>query len=255
VENLRAESEFDSTITKEQGGKKYAADENHAMYLVLFDRVKNAWARKLTAVHFYHGPTNLDGDAKWITVEDCRSLDPVCEITGGRRYPYRIAGQEMLVQRCYSRGARHAFVFHARVCGPNTFLDCKSEEDYATSEPHHRWSVGGLYDNVNAHMAVQDRQWMGSGHGWAGANYVMWNCEGTLVLQQPPTAQNWAIGFVGKKEPGAFPGRPDGYWELLGRHVEPRSLYLKQLEDRLGAPAVRNVSTDVSARSSVGGGE
>ena len=128
---------------------------------------------------------------------------------------------------------RIAFVFQSRVCGPNVFLECNSTNDYATSEPHHRWSVGGLYDNVHAHMAFQDRQYMGSGHGWAGANYVAWNCEGTLVCQQPPTAQNWAIGFVGKKEKGAF-DRPDGYWESLGQHVEPRSLYLKQLQDRLG---------------------
>lgn len=125
--------------------------------------------------------------------------------------------------------------------GPNVFLDCKSERDHATSEPHHRWSVGGLYDNVQAAMAVQDRQWMGSGHGWAGANYVMWNCGGSLVCQQPPTAQNFAIGFVGAKSKGAF-ARPDGFWESFGQHVEPRSLYLQQLQDRRGTEAVRNVS-------------
>src|SRR5437867_11900038 len=136
------------------------------------------------------------------------------------------------MQRCKSDTARHAFVFQSRVCGPNAFVDCSSTNDYATSEPHHRWSVGGLYDNVHSKMAFQDRQYMGSGHGWAGANYVAWNCEGTLVCQRPPTAQNWAIGFVGTKEPGAFEGRADGYWESLGKHVEPRSLYQKQLEDR-----------------------
>jgi hypothetical protein len=40
-----------------------------------------------------------------------------------------------------------------------------------------------------------------------------------------------------KEGAGAFE-RPDGYWESLGKHVQPRSLYMKQLEDRLGAPAV-----------------
>jgi hypothetical protein len=81
---------------------------------------------------------------------------------------------------------------------------------------------------------------MGSGHGWAGANYVAWNTEGSLVCQKPPTAQNFAIGFVGRREPGAFP-RPAGYWESEGRHVTPASLYLKQLEDRLGLEAVRGI--------------
>jgi hypothetical protein len=132
-------------------------------------------------------------------------------------------------------------VVGARVPGPNAFLDCKAESNHATSEPHHRWSTGGLYDNVQADLAIQDRQYMGTGHGWAGANYVVWNCEGSLVCQQPPTAQNLAIGFVGTKARAAFP-RPEGYWESYDRHVVPRSLYLKQLEDRLGAEAIRNIA-------------
>src|SRR4029077_6652781 len=69
----------------------------------------------------------------------------------------------------------------------------------------------------------------------------MWNFEVTLACHQPPTAQNYAIGFVGEKTKGAFE-RPDGYWESLGKHVEPKSLYLKQLEDRLGKQAVAAVA-------------
>ena len=236
VERLRAVSEFDKSVTADLAGRKYASDEKHAEYLLRFDNIKNAWARNVTTVHFAHGPANIDREAKWVTVQDAKSLEPVSVITGGRRYPYNFTGQLSLFIRCYSSKARHAFVVQSRVCGPNAFVDCTAEEDYATSEPHHRWSVGGLYDNVKAEMAFQDRQWMGSGHGWSGANYVAWNCEGSLVCQRPPTAQNWAIGFVGKKAAGAFE-RDDGYWESHGQHVKPRSLYLKQLEDRLGAPA------------------
>jgi hypothetical protein len=240
VERLRAVSEFDKSVTEERNGKKYASDEKHATYLVNFDNVKNAWARNVTTEYFAHGPSKIGGGAKWVTVQDARALEPVSVITGGRRYPYLFGGQLGLYLRCYSSKARHAFVVGSRVCGPNAFVDCTSEEDYATSEPHHRWSVGGLYDNVKSLIAFQDRQWMGSGHGWAGANYVAWNCEGSLVCQRPPTAQNWAIGFVGKKEGGAFE-RPDGHWESLGKHVQPRSLYLKQLEDRVGAQSAQSV--------------
>ncbi|MDQ3814838.1 MAG: hypothetical protein M3347_12920 [Armatimonadota bacterium] len=241
VENLRAVSEFDRGKTATLRGQKYFSDEKHARYLVDFDKVQDAWARDVTTVSFAHGVANFGEGAKWVTVQDAEALDPVSIITGGRRYPFNIGGQLILVQRCYARGARHAFVVGARVEGPNVFLDCRSEQDYATSEPHHRWSVGGLYDNVSAQMAIQDRQYMGTGHGWAGANYVVWNSSGSLVCQQPPTAQNFAIGFVGKKSKGAF-ARPDGWWESLGRHVEPRSLYLKQLEDRLGQQAVQNIA-------------
>jgi hypothetical protein len=233
VESLRAISTFDRTKTAKEGKETVFVDELHATYVVEFRQVKNAWARRLTSLHFYHGPSFVDTPAKWVTVEDCRALQPVSIITGGRRYPYAVDGQLTLVQRCYSSEARHAFVFGARVPGPNVFFECKSERDYATSEPHHRWSVGGLYDNVDAHMAIQDRQYMGTGHGWAGANYVVWNSTGELVCQQPPTAQNFAIGFTGKKVRGAFE-RPDGWWESLGTRVEPGSLFLAQRKDRLG---------------------
>lgn len=147
----------------------------------------------------------------------------------------------MLTIRCYSSEARHAFVVGSRVAGPNAFVDCVSETDYGNSEPHHRWSVGGLYDNVNGKIAIQDRQWMGSGHGWSGANYVAWNCDGAMIAQTPPTANTWVIGVVGERGKQAFE-RPDVTWESVGNHVEPRSLYLKQLEDRLGKKAVANAS-------------
>jgi hypothetical protein len=233
VEALRGISVYDAKKTAPYEGETSFVDEDHATYLVQFNHVKNAWARNLTSLHFYHGPAFVNDAAKWITVQDCQAFSPVSVITGGRRYPYCVQGQLVLVQHCHSVEARHAFVFGARVPGPNVFFDCQSEHDYATSEPHHRWSVGGLYDNVDAHMAIQDRQWMGSGHGWAGANYVVWNSKGELVCQQPPTAQNFAIGFTGKKVPGAFE-RPDGWWESLGTRVEPGSLFLAQRKDRLG---------------------
>jgi hypothetical protein len=232
VESLRGVSEFDSSKTATAKGKTYFSDEEHASYLVAFENVRNAWARRLAAVFLSHGVASFGGGAKWVTVEDASAVDPVSVITGGRRYPYNISGQLILVQRCYARDARHAFAVGSRVPGPNVFLECKAEQNHSTSEPHHRWSVGGLFDNVAASIAIQDRQYLGSGHGWAGANYVVWNSTGSLVCQQPPTAQNFAIGFVGTKSKGAFE-RPDGYWESQGRHVEPRSLYRKQLEDRM----------------------
>jgi len=240
IEDLRAVSEYDPAIKKNERGSDYLADDDHADYLATFDNVKNAWLRRCTAVHMYQGVTHLEGGAKWVTVADCRSLAPVGTITGGTRYSFNYNGQQLLTIRCFSSDGRHSFVVGSRVPGPNAFVDCASEKDHATSEPHHRWSVGGLYDNVRSHIAVQDRQWMGSGHGWAGANYVLWNCEGSMVAQTPPTANTWVVGFVGEKGKPAFE-RPDATRDATGTHVEPRSLYLKQLEDRLGTAAVKNV--------------
>jgi hypothetical protein len=126
-------------------------------------------------------------------------------------------------------------------------LDSKSTKDYNTSEPHHRWSVGGLFDSVKGLISIRDRAWLGSGHGWSGANYVTWNTEGDLTSQQPPTAQNYAIGHVGPKVPGLVPStydprpRADAYWDNEGKHVKVDSLYKQQLEERLGKQAVKNI--------------
>ena len=255
IENLRVDVEFDPTVTLIRNGQPYFADENHAVSFAVLDNVKNAWVRDVTALHLEHALSDVRRQAKWVTVQDSSAIDMVSRIDGGRRYNFKLAGQLTLVQRCHAETARHAFVVDSRVPGPNVFLDCDSTNEFATSEPHHRWSVGGLYDNVHGDIAIQDRAWLGSGHGWSGANYVAWNTEGDLVAQQPPTAQNYAIGHVGRKVnpfvPNGDDRRPrlDGYWEQHGQHVAPRSLYLQQLQDRAGFGAVMNIE-----RTPVGGG-
>jgi hypothetical protein len=236
VENLRLVSDY------EKG--KETSDEAHAWIAVNLGAVENAWVRGVTAVHFSHA-VQASGASIFTTTQDCAHLDPVSLITGSRRYSFSLNGQCGLVLRCTARGARHAFVTGARVPGPNVFLDGQAVASHADSGPHHRWAVGTLYDNIadDNQLRVQDRQWAGSGHGWAGAQQVLWNCTSkTLVVQQPPTAQNYAIGSVGKFVAGDWsPNAPRGVIESEGRPVTPRSLYLAQLAERLGAAAVGNV--------------
>lgn len=243
VENMRADSDFDPSITDTvmDNGKTdpYYADEDHAERFVVFNSVKNGWARHLSATHMSYSLVQMSRNAKWITVEDSTATDFISIITGGRRYANHLMGQLSLVQRVHVETARHAFVVDSRVQGPNVVLDSSSAGDYNTSEPHHRWSVGGLFDNVKAKISIRDRAWLGSGHGWAGANYVTWNTEGDLTSQQPPTAQNYAIGHVGPVVAGLVPNnydsrpRSEGYWESTGKHVTLASLYKQQLMERL----------------------
>lgn len=250
IENLRAVSEFDAAVKLTHRNQfTYGADEAHAINAVSFDHAKNGWVRDVTAVHFYHGVAFVRSGAKWITVQDCSSLAPASKIDGGRRYPFHLEGQLNLVLRCYSEEARHAFVVGARVPGPNTFVYCISHREFATSEPHHRWSTGGLYDNVSSDIAFQDRGSMGTGHGWSGANYVAWNTRGRLTVQQPPTAQNFSFGHVGPREAGAYK-RPLGLWVSLGQPVEPASLYFAQLRDRLGATPTQTAEINANGERS-----
>lgn len=240
IENIFASSVFDRKVTRKYGDDTVFVDENHVKRFVAFDNARNVWARDL-GTRYIEGVVSFGSGVKFGTVQDCTSVDPISQITGGRRYPYFSNGQLTFWQRLRARDSRHAFAYSSRVPGPNVFLDCEASDEHANSEAHHRWSVGGLYDNVHGNVAVNDRGNQGSGHGWGGANYVIWNGEGRLILQSPPTAENFAFGFVGTLGK-PFRGPTDAWFVSLGQHVAPRSLYLQQLQERLGAQAVKNIA-------------
>ena len=98
------------------------------------------------------------------------------------------------------------------------------------------------------HAPLTARFWKDISIGWAGANTVFWNCEGSFLVQKPPTAQNYAFGHLGVNAvvfniPLQDPTKENGHLESLDRHVTPRSLYLAQLRDRMGEAAVRQIAT------------
>jgi hypothetical protein len=121
------------------------------------------------------------------------------------------------------------------------------------SESHQRWSTGLLYDNCRAiggGFEMRNRGSMGSGHGWSMGWGVMWNCVGRdFLAQNPPGAQNWMIGCVGARKTaprpfGSGPALPEGTVDAHGTPVAPSSLYLAQLEQRLGRQALKNIGYD-----------
>ncbi|AHF93825.1 hypothetical protein OPIT5_30340 [Opitutaceae bacterium TAV5] len=230
VESLRLVSEY------EKGQEK--KDTEHATLGISLTAAENAWVRDVVALHFNMGFA-ADRTAIFTTIRDSALLDPVGPIKGGYRYGFNHRGQYGLVENCRTRNARHAFATSYRTRGPNVFLDCAAELSHTDSGPHERFAIGTLYDNIreSKDLIVQDRGDYGTGHGWAGAQQVFWNCEvaGNIVVQQPPTAQNYAIGSIGKYSDGRYPDRPRGVVESPDAHVQPASLYRAQLAERLGA--------------------
>ncbi len=220
IENLRGESLYDGPT-----------DEQHGWTFITFNNVQNGWVRNVTAVHFGYACVQLGKFAKAITVQSARSIEPVSQIQGGRRYAFAIGGQLCLVQDCYSSDGRHDFVFDSLTPGPNVFLNCTGERANADSGPHQRWSCGMLFDNVTVkgnELNIRNRGNLGTGHGWTGANSVIWNCSADrFICENPPTAQNWAIGCQGAMEGNAN-------WDVKGGAAVPQSLYRAQLHDRLG---------------------
>lgn len=233
VENLRGVSDYVG-----------ADDESHGWIFVQFGTIENAWARHVTSQNFGYSCVALYNGTKWATVQDCQSLDPISIITGGRRYAFVMDGcQHCLVQNCYTLKDRHQFVTQSLTIGPNVFVDGLSDTAYSDAGPHHRWGTGALWDAVvinGNNLDVQNRGNSGSGHGWAGGNEVVWNCDadGGFVVQNPPTARNWLIGSIGPIESGTmYVGPHDaGTYDAHGANVFPNSLYYAQLQDRLAAP-------------------
>ena len=233
VENLRGRSDFSGST-----------DENHSWTFIGIEDAENVWVRDITGQHFAYAAVSAENGAKWVTVTDSECLDPVSQITGSRRYSFNVDSQLTLVKNCYSRLGRHDYVLGSSTPGPNAFVDSRGEDGFADAGPHQRWSTGGLFDNIDVEgtgINVQNRGNSGSGHGWAGANMVIWNStsDGGYIVQNPPTAQNWLIGSTGAIKSGTMyvgPRPEQGVTASHGTAVEPRSLYAAQLQDRLRHP-------------------
>ena len=153
-------------------------DEDHPWTFINIDGSINAFARNITSQYFGYSCVYVTGNSKWVTVQDSTCLDPISMITGGRRYSFNTDNSQMvLFQRCLSVEGRHDYVEGSNVPGPNVFLDSKATMSHADTGPHHRWSAGGLFDNITTdnQINVRNRGNSGTGHGWSGANMVIWN--------------------------------------------------------------------------------
>jgi len=159
-------------------------------------------------------------------------------------------GDQILLNRCSvnadnvwfaATGAEHS--------GPIVFLNCTFGGN-GHIEGHMRWTTGMLLDNCylpDGGIDFKNRGAMGSGHGWGMAWAVAWNCVARVyTVQQPPGAMNWAIGCIGQSVPMArpfdtAPVLPVGIFDSPGKPVAPQSLYLAQLQERLGVQALKNI--------------
>ncbi|QNL52254.1 pectate lyase [Olivibacter sp. SDN3] len=245
VENLTLQSSYDIDNPK---------DEDHRWMAITLENVQDAWVRQVNFKHFAGSAVYVTESARRITVEDCKSLDPISEIGGQRRHTFFTNGQQILFQRLYAEHGYHDFAVGFMAAGPNVFVQCHAYQPFSYSGAIDSWSSGNLFDGVEIDgqaLRFANLEQDGSGAGWAAANSVFWQCAAARVeCYQPPTAENWAFGtwahFVG-----------DGYWEHSNEHIKPQSLYYAQLRQRLGNAATEKrtnlmpVETEASSSPSV----
>jgi len=244
VENLRCESAFNSANPK---------DEDHCWMAITLENVSDAWVRQVNAVHFAGSAVDVLETARRITVEDAKSLSPVSEIGGQRRYAFITAGQQTLFQRLYAEYSFHDFAVGFCAAGPNAFVQCQSYKPYSFSGGIDSWASGILFDIVNVDaqaLSYANRGQDAQGAGWSAANSVFWNCTAARIdCYKPPTASNWSFGSWAQ-----FSG--DGYWGESNNSINPRSLYYAQLAERLhintsARAQVLPIGTDASSSPTV----
>lgn len=236
VENLRMVSPWGLSTTGDTNGFGWTA--------INFGNAKNCWVRDI-AFDGFGGEginTSPDTQSKWIAAQDCTYADGV---NNGSARPgaFQIEGQMCLYQRLTGiSGFEHLCQSLDEATGPNVFLYCNSTGSDFDGGPHRYWAVSLLTDNEygtvgNVHIVIIT----GGDNGWGAGYSVFYNCHTSNHAIQCPAVTNhynWWIGGSGENESSST---DPGTFDHDGNTVQPTSLYLEQLKERLGGAAVENI--------------
>jgi len=221
---------------------------NHTeeLYTAIHLTGEDCWMRNLI-INETMNSVSLGG--RRLTLENVTVNRKALHLGASKPAEFAPNGDQILLNRCSVNADNVWFAAtgggHS---GPIVFLNCAFGGN-GHIEGHMRWTTGMLLDNCllpDGGIDFKNRGAMGSGHGWGMAWAVAWNCVARVyTVQQPPGAMNWAIGCIGQSVPMArpfdsSPVLPVGIFDSLGKPVAPQSLYLAQLQERLGAQALKN---------------
>jgi hypothetical protein len=207
------------------------------------DYCEDCWIKDVN-IHDTLGDVDVWYGGRRITLEQVHAFH-TATVAKGAGYPadFSLRGSQVLIDRCSSTGNGS---FYVATLNPSATLNVVLNSQFTGNgavQPHMHWSTGLLVDSCQfpeGRIELINRGTSGSGHGWAIGWGVAWNCTAkTLDFQQPPGSMNWCIGCTGQlNRRGAKPGP---WLSSLDTPVEPRSLYLAQLRERLGPQALANI--------------
>ncbi len=223
VENLTLESDYNHALQK---------DENHCWDGVYIADAEDCWVRMVNFRHFAGSAVVVQKSAQQVTVEDCKSLQPISEIGGFRRRTFFTMGEKTLFQRCYSEHGINDFAVGNTAPGPNAFVQCDSYESFGPSGAISSWAPGILFDVVNIDgqdIVFKNWELEKFGAGWSTGNSMMWQstAAGLFCYSPNPQNRNFSRGCWGQI-------MGNGEYSEMNEHVQPYSLFASQLEKRLG---------------------
>jgi hypothetical protein len=230
--------------------RSIALDDPHFDGLEMKDAV-DSWLQSVN-LEETTSAVRIESGTERITVLRCDVTQHVAVTSSAKPFGISVNGAQILIDRCTGFGNEIFFVAtQARQQGPVVVLHCRFTGN-GHIQPHQRWSTGVLIDNCEVPeggIDFKNRGIMGSGHGWAIGWAVAWNNSAkTLEMNEPPAVANWSIGNRGAQSNPPMPMRGHeklplngAITESAGKPVEPQSLYLAQLAERLGPAAVKNI--------------
>ncbi|MBQ4022386.1 MAG: pectate lyase [Prevotella sp.] len=205
--------------------------EDHCWDGIFVENARDCWVRRVDFRRLAGSAVNIQKHVSRMTVEDCVADEPVSEVGGWRRCVFLTRGQQTLIQRCISRHGIHDFAAGYCAAGPNAFVQCEGEESLGFSGSIGSWAAGLLFDivNIDGHdLCFRNLEQFQFGTGWNTANSMMWQCTASTLWCYSPDDDNRSSAHGCW---GTLTG--NGNWTSSNDHVQPRSLFYSQLEQRL----------------------
>lgn len=216
-------------------------EEVHAESGIRLQNAQDCWVRDCTVTGFLKAGIVTITTTR-TTIDGCHADRPAGGSGPARSYNFDVESrsQQILFTGCEAADARHAFIVNgAATASGVVFHRTRALRSLRSSEGHRRWSQGILFDNHVEQEPVTDRAILlgsrgdyGTGHGWSAVNSVAWGADAgsaSIVVQRPPTAQNFAVGCFGQVNGDGPFDAPAGYIEGTGsRGLQPESLYEAQ---------------------------
>ncbi len=217
--------------------------EDHAWDGVYVANAIDCWVRRIDFRHLAGSAVVIQRTGAQVTVEDCRSYDPISEVGGYRRRTFLCFGERCLFQRLYSEHGIHDFSVGMLAAGPNVFSQCDSYESLGYSGSTGSMASAVLFDNVNidgndlkfCNLGLEDY-----GIGWNATNSTFYQCTASAICADslPDGSCNYAHGCWGQ-----FIGT--GTFTACNDHVRPRSLFHEQLKKRLTSTAKNDKTSPI----------
>ena len=246
---------------QESSGDQSANSETS--YVIDFRHVVNSWIKNVSSYcDTSRNPQGYHIRSNGIELYQCRNITiSTCVFQkaqylgdSGSGYFYILRGNDCLVE--YSKGisGRHNFDFKSMFSSGNVIYKCYTEGGTKPSDFHMYLSIANLVDNMqvkNDYLEAVYRPYSTPEHGHTTTQSVFWNIESlgssySYLIKTEQFSNGYVIGTSGSSPTSVEqPDNPaENYQgthpidfvegEGTGDSLEPASLYIDQLERRLG---------------------